>query len=156
MFKPSKMSMLAFPKLIHVPVNLLYCLKAVGSQVLWFFIFCQRVKSVVSPLLLFTVALCGTTSRGPQCQGSDALDPAIPSLSREVREAGLSCLISPQAGSGSSKNNPSVMEALLPCCCILAQVEGRDADGFFLVVTLIPPHLPTSLCVGGTAPHSVT
>lgn len=114
MFKPSKMPMLAFPKLIHVPVNLLFCLKAVGSQVLWFFIFCQRVKSVVSPLLLFTVALCKGTSRGPQCPGSDALDPAIPSLSREAREAGLSCLISPQAGSGSAKNNPSVMEALLP------------------------------------------
>lgn len=72
MFTSSEMPMLASPKLMHVPVNLLYCLKAVGSQVLWFFIFCQQMKSAVSPLCLFTVAFvwCNkyrATVPGKQC-----------------------------------------------------------------------------------------
>lgn len=63
--------MLTLQSLIHVAINLLYCLKAVRCQVWWFFGFCQQMGLTVTSAL-FNVAFvwcnkCGGTVPGKQC-----------------------------------------------------------------------------------------
>lgn len=110
----SKNSMLTLQKLIHVPINLRYCLKAIGCQVLWFFSFCQQMGLTVSPLLYLMWPLYGATGVRAQCQGSSVPSPVTPHLLREARVQGTRTYFLLRPALEALENKLSVMEAPLP------------------------------------------
>lgn len=144
----SKNSMLTLQKLIHVPINLRYCLKAIGCQVLWFFSFCQQMGLTVSPLLYLMWPLYGATSVRAQCQGSSVPSPVTPHLFREARVQGTRTYFLLRPALEALENKLSVMEAplLRP-----GRVEQADTAISLTALIFLPPLFPSSFLGSGTS-----
>ena len=129
--------MLTLQSLIHVPINLLHCLKAVWCQVWWFFGFSQQMGLTVSPLLYLMWPLYGATSVGARAR--EAVSPTLwhhVSPERPEARALIHIYFLLRPALEAPENNLSVVEVPLPPPAEWTSMNSHLFNSFNLIPLL--------------------